>query len=371
MGSLEVSPHDQGPVKIQNLGDFDMQYFQEMEGQNGWLALGQENCVNQRYFTVYGSKGEKLGIVGVYDTADEKNVTHTVVDQKYRGQGLAAKFKQRLIDELNLPFITLTISLDNIASIRATEKLPGVRKVSDAEYERDFHKVKYVYERPEEKQIESAVSPAPETVSEQRIEEGREAEKRIAEIRDQLKLDEEERPTKTIAASPVSASEGKMQISFDVDAVKGFLIEQGLSEEQAADLKIEFGKLRWSNEATRFFASFLPDRFREIFTRVESLKGNTLKVFTNNLDAIYDKDSGDIVARDTIHHLVHFAQRKKGVGGFKHFLTRLPIIHGLSKYEKEARNIAREADLENGPWVNLVQFSSQREDGNNNLKIKI
>ncbi|PJC36969.1 hypothetical protein CO046_03335 [Candidatus Peregrinibacteria bacterium CG_4_9_14_0_2_um_filter_53_11] len=148
MEGPESSRYEQEPAVIQNLGGFDMQYFQELEGQDGWLALGQENCMNQRYFAVYGIKGEKLGIVGVYDTADEKNVTHTVVDPRYRGQGLAAKFKQRLMDELNLPFITMTISLENIASIRATEKLPGVRKITDEKYERDFHKVKYVLERP-------------------------------------------------------------------------------------------------------------------------------------------------------------------------------------------------------------------------------
>src|SRR3989338_8281354 len=141
MEGPESSHYEQEPAEIQSFGDFDMQYFQELEGQNGWLALGQENCINQRYFTVFGSKGEKLGIVGVYDTADVKNVTHTVVDQKYRGQGLAAKFKQRLMDEINLPFITMTISLENIASIRATEKLPGVKKVSNEQYEREFHKV--------------------------------------------------------------------------------------------------------------------------------------------------------------------------------------------------------------------------------------
>lgn len=154
MGSSELQHFGQEPAETQSLESFDMQYFQELEGQDGWLALGQENCMNQRYFTVYDNKGEKLGIVGVYDTADEKNVTHTVVDQKYRGQGLAAKFKQRLMDELDLPFITMTISLENIASIRATEKLPGVRKVSDEQYERDFHKVKYVYERPQEESPE-------------------------------------------------------------------------------------------------------------------------------------------------------------------------------------------------------------------------
>ncbi|MFH0804551.1 MAG: GNAT family N-acetyltransferase [Candidatus Zambryskibacteria bacterium] len=148
---MEQSPvSEQEPIKIQYLGDFDQQYFKELDGEDGWLALGQENCMNQRYFTVYGNNDEKIGIVGVYDTVNEKNMTHTVVDQKYRGQGLAAKFKQRLIDELNLPFITITVDLENTASIRATEKLSGVRKVSDKKYEQDFHKVKFIYERPEQ-----------------------------------------------------------------------------------------------------------------------------------------------------------------------------------------------------------------------------
>lgn len=75
---------------------------------------------------------------------------HTVVDPKYRGQGLAAKFKEEIIKELSLPFITLTISLDNESSIRATEKIPGVKKVSDAQYEKEFEKVKYIYELPKE-----------------------------------------------------------------------------------------------------------------------------------------------------------------------------------------------------------------------------
>lgn len=55
----------------------------------------------------------------------------------------------------------------------------------------------------------------------------------------------------------------------------------------------------------------------------------------------------------------------------KHFLTRLSIIHGLSKYEKDARNLANEADLNNGPWANMIQFSSQQEQGNDRLKIKV
>jgi len=74
---------------------------------------------------------DKLGIVGVYDTEFEKNVSHTVVNPKYRGQGLAGEFKQKLMAELRLSFLTLIIDLNNTASIRAARKIPGIRKVSD------------------------------------------------------------------------------------------------------------------------------------------------------------------------------------------------------------------------------------------------
>ncbi|MEK7643920.1 MAG: GNAT family N-acetyltransferase [Patescibacteria group bacterium] len=131
------------------LGDFDRDFFNSLEGENGWIALGQEYCTNQRYFTVFAEDGTKVGIVGVYDTEDDQNITHTVIDPKYRGQGLAAKCKDALMNSLNLPFVTLTISLDNTPSLKAAEKLPGVQKVSDAKYEADFHKAKFIFTRAE------------------------------------------------------------------------------------------------------------------------------------------------------------------------------------------------------------------------------
>ncbi|MBD3251861.1 hypothetical protein GF380_05435 [Candidatus Uhrbacteria bacterium] len=45
--------------------------------------------------------------------------------------------------------ILLTIDLDNEASIRAAQKLEGIERVSDADYENEQHKVKFVYRRPE------------------------------------------------------------------------------------------------------------------------------------------------------------------------------------------------------------------------------
>jgi len=61
------------------LGAFDMDYFTSLEGEDGWIALGQENCTNQRYFTVCAEDGTQVGIVGVYDTEDEKSVIHTAI----------------------------------------------------------------------------------------------------------------------------------------------------------------------------------------------------------------------------------------------------------------------------------------------------
>jgi RimJ/RimL family protein N-acetyltransferase len=152
MTSLEkpVIFPDSENIRIDRLGLFDPEYFRQLEGENGWIALGQDNCRNQKYFTVYGDAGTKLGIVGVYDTEFEKNVSHTVVDPKYRGQGLAGNFKEKLMAELGLPFLTLTIDLDNTSSIRAAEKIPSIRKVSDAAYEQEFHKAKYIQEPPKE-----------------------------------------------------------------------------------------------------------------------------------------------------------------------------------------------------------------------------
>lgn len=138
-------------VEEVKLGDFDMDYFKSVEGEGGWIALGQENCTNQRYFTVCTEDGEKVGIVGVYDTEDDKNFIHYVIGPEYRGQGLAAKCTHAIIDTLNLPSVVFTINLDNMPSLKATEKLPGVQKVSDAKYEADFHKAKYVLAKPEKK----------------------------------------------------------------------------------------------------------------------------------------------------------------------------------------------------------------------------
>jgi hypothetical protein len=204
----------------------------------------------------------------------------------------------------------------------------------------------------------------------QKEEEKEKTEERINEIRQKLSSDPSDLSF-CLIPSYLSQNEGKMHISFNMNIIEGFFTDQGLSKEQISEFKIEFRKLLWSNKTTRSIASILPGRFREIFIRIESLKGDTLKVFTNNLESIYDSEDRELILRDTIHHLFHFVQRKKGVSGIKHFFTRLPIIHQLSGYEKEARDFARKTNLGNRSWSELVQFSNLAKRDRSKLKIEV
>jgi len=147
MGGPPPEIKENKEIKVEKLDDFDLEYFKTLEGEDGWIAIGQENCKNQRYYTVIGEGGEKLGIVGVYDTDDEQNLTHVVVDPKFRGQGLTSKFYEALMTKENINFLTATVDRDNIASIKAHEKA-GFKKVSDRKYEEEFNKFKYRYEKP-------------------------------------------------------------------------------------------------------------------------------------------------------------------------------------------------------------------------------
>lgn len=138
-------------VKVGHFGEFDAEYFFSLEEEDGWSAFSQEGCENVRYFTVYGgnSDEERLGIVGVYDYGEDKNIVHGVVDPRFRGRGLAAEFYKRLLHECHLPFLTMTINANNAASLRSMEKLQGVQRVSDDSFEQATGKVKFLYKEKE------------------------------------------------------------------------------------------------------------------------------------------------------------------------------------------------------------------------------
>ncbi len=131
-----------------HLVDFDLEYFKKLEWENWWNALNKNNCSNQRYFSVLWADWEKLGIIWVYDANveyDEINVSHTVVDPEYRWMWFSGKFKDLLMDTLDLPFLTLTINIDNTASINAAKKLPWIVRISDEAFERQKGKIMFRY----------------------------------------------------------------------------------------------------------------------------------------------------------------------------------------------------------------------------------
>jgi L-amino acid N-acyltransferase YncA len=134
-------------IKVEGLADFDLEYFKSLEGDDGWIAIGQENCKNQKYFTVLGDGGEKLGIIGVYNTEDEQNITHIVIDPKYRGKGLLPQFYDALMSKTGLDNLTATIDRKNRPSVVSHERA-GFKKVSDKAYEEEFDKFKYKYKNP-------------------------------------------------------------------------------------------------------------------------------------------------------------------------------------------------------------------------------
>ncbi|PJA46086.1 hypothetical protein CO174_00885 [Candidatus Uhrbacteria bacterium CG_4_9_14_3_um_filter_50_9] len=142
--------HREGELRIGVLKPFDPDYFKSLEGDRGWIALGDSRFEDQEYFVVESDQGVRLGIVGIYDTETEKRVTHTIVDPAFRGHGLAAKMKLALADHLGVDSFISTIDLDNEASLKAIRKVPGIQEVSDEAYEREYHKKKFQWTRASE-----------------------------------------------------------------------------------------------------------------------------------------------------------------------------------------------------------------------------
>ena len=151
-------------IKAGSLVDLDREYYEDLINRDPNQKRRMPRNLDDpdyRYFTVLSLKGEKLGIIGVYNTEHDQNLTDTLVDPKYRGQKLAKQFKDLLMDELDLPFLTMTIDYDpyapddptrtNVSSIRAIKKLPGVERVDDPYYD-SIQKAKFVYRRQQTKE---------------------------------------------------------------------------------------------------------------------------------------------------------------------------------------------------------------------------
>lgn len=133
-------------VKLTN---FDADYFHSIESDDAWIAIGTEeyqtNYSNQKYFTVIDVDNKPLGVVGIFDSHDQKNLTHIVIDPKHRNKGLLKDIYFALMEKVGVRFLIATINVKNIASKKAHEKA-GFIKISDEAFENEFQKFKYRYE---------------------------------------------------------------------------------------------------------------------------------------------------------------------------------------------------------------------------------
>ena len=127
------------------LVDFDRKFFNKISGKDSFNALNFKSLKNVHYFTVINAKNIPVGIIGIYDTNDDKYISHTVVKKEYRGKFYSKIFKDLIIKKLNLPYLTLTIDINNTNSVKSALKLQGIKKVSDENYEKKYHKYKFIY----------------------------------------------------------------------------------------------------------------------------------------------------------------------------------------------------------------------------------
>jgi len=147
--SRTISEKSDTDISVGELVEFDqkndMDFFYSIDGDNAWIALEMDNCINERYFVVLGKNKEKLGIVGVYDTADEESISHIVINPEYRskkiGKSLLPEFYNELLKKTGLKEVFATVNPDNFASVSSHERA-GFVKIDDPHYD---WKIKYSY----------------------------------------------------------------------------------------------------------------------------------------------------------------------------------------------------------------------------------
>lgn len=107
-----------------HLTNFDINYYERIsDGHADLMILSRDRA---KIYTVIDDNGERLGVVGIF-YYDNKPFTDVSIDPKYRGRGLLIEFYRLLAKELNLSQLWAYINNDNIASIKAHEKI-GFKK---------------------------------------------------------------------------------------------------------------------------------------------------------------------------------------------------------------------------------------------------
>ena len=108
------------------LDKFDKEYFETLDGHEEISLV--ENGI---YYTILCSN-ERAGIVGYIPAKFPKDsgFVQIIIDTDFRGQGLVKISEDLLAQKHNLKILYATIKKDNIASIRAHQKI-GFQNIDD------------------------------------------------------------------------------------------------------------------------------------------------------------------------------------------------------------------------------------------------
>lgn len=108
------------------LDKFDKEFFKKLEGHEEVSSF--ENVV---YHTIL-SDDQKVGIVGYIPAKfpDHCGFVQIVIHPDFRGQGIVGEAESLLVEKYKLKVLLATIKKDNIASIKAHQKI-GFEMISD------------------------------------------------------------------------------------------------------------------------------------------------------------------------------------------------------------------------------------------------
>lgn len=108
------------------LEKFDKEYFENLEGHEKVLFSKDGLYHNILY------KNKKAGVVGFIPAKNSKNsgFIQIVIDPKFRGKGIIKVAENLLAQKYNLKILYATIDKNNVASIRAHQKI-GFKMVSN------------------------------------------------------------------------------------------------------------------------------------------------------------------------------------------------------------------------------------------------
>jgi len=108
------------------LDKFDKEYFETLDGRKE-ISLVE----NGAYYTIL-CNNKKAGIVGYIPAKFPKDTgfVQIIIDSNFRGKGLVKIAEDLLAQKHNLKTLYATIKKENIASIRAHQKI-GFEKIDD------------------------------------------------------------------------------------------------------------------------------------------------------------------------------------------------------------------------------------------------